>query len=125
LDKNLARTWQTNGKFLAKTWQAKSPNRVRGQACRLEWRLLRSPLALARRMASSSKSVGSATRTGRHGIKLATFSPAAFDVPCVGLRAARSPIVGGVSVMAEKPRNRLNKTEDQPLARPQIFHGNR
>jgi len=43
------------GKF-QKTSQAKTSNSVRGQACRLECRLLRPPLALARRTASTIKS---------------------------------------------------------------------
>jgi hypothetical protein len=59
----------------------------------------------------------------------ATLHRAAFDSSgdflssrrCVGLRAARSPIRGGVSVMAEKSRNRVNKPENQPLVRPPIF----
>jgi hypothetical protein len=39
------------------------------------------------------------------------------------LQAAGFTVRGGVSVMAEKPRNSPNKTEDQPLVRPPIFPG--
>jgi len=42
------------------------------------------------RPASSIKSVGSATRTGRHGIKLATFSPAVFDARHRFLNSSRA-----------------------------------
>jgi hypothetical protein len=59
---------------------------------------------------------------------LAIFSPSLFDArhgffrAAVALahRAVRSPILGGVSVMAEKARKRPNQAENQPLARPVI-----
>jgi hypothetical protein len=35
--------------------------------------------------------------------------------------AARFTVRGGVSVMVEKSRNSLNKTEDQLLVKPQFF----
>jgi hypothetical protein len=62
----------------------------------------------------------------RHNINLAMLSPAAFSVRhrlftsshCNQLRTAGAMPKGGVSVMAEKPRNTPNKAEDQPLVKP-------
>ena len=67
-------------KISGKNLISKTPNSVRGQACRLEWRLLRPPLAPARRTASSHQiRFHSVVGAPLHQRNLAAFSPAAFD----------------------------------------------
>jgi hypothetical protein len=56
-----------------------------------------------------------------HQRNLVAFSPAAFAARHGFFPGSQIHRQRGVSVMAEKSRNSPNKTEDQPLVKPQFF----
>src|ERR1700754_3033789 len=88
----------------------------------LERVVLRLLACIARRTASSIKSgfiQSPQHQTGDVFTGGVRCAPQIFyKQPCVRLQAARSPVLGEVSVMAENSRNSPNKGEDQPLMRP-------